>query len=45
VIGAVPFGAGHFVFAGLKIDQHSRSFAKALAAIRGWTRYECYRRE
>lgn len=42
VIGAVPFGVGHFVFAGLKIDQQSRSFAKAVAAIRGWARYECH---
>lgn len=41
VIGAVPFGAGHFVFAGLEIDEQSRSFAKAVAAIRGWARYEC----
>ena len=42
VIGAVPFGVGHFVFAGLKIDQQSRSFAKAVAAIRGWAWYECH---
>lgn len=41
VICAVPFGSGHFVFAGLKIDQTSRSFAKALAMIHGWARYEC----
>jgi len=40
VIGAVPFGAGYFVFAGLEINQQSRSFAKAVAAIQGWARYE-----
>jgi len=40
IIGAVPYGAGYFVFAGLDIDQASPSFAKALAAIRGWANYE-----
>jgi hypothetical protein len=40
VIGAVPFGAGHFIFSGLEIDSTSRSFAKALAAIQGWAKYE-----
>lgn len=40
VIGAVPFGAGYFIFAGLEIDRVSRSFAKALAAVCGWVKYE-----
>ncbi|MFH0957789.1 MAG: hypothetical protein V1897_03715 [Pseudomonadota bacterium] len=40
VIGAVPFGAGYFVFAGLEIDRVSRSFAKAVAAVCGWAKYE-----
>ncbi len=40
VIGAVPYGAGHFLFAGVEIDQNSPSFAKVLAAIRGWAKYE-----
>jgi len=40
VIGAVPFGAGYFIFAGLEIDRVSLSFAKALAAVCGWVKYE-----
>jgi len=40
VIGAVPFGAGCFVFVGVEIDSTSRSFAKALAAVQGWAKYE-----
>jgi len=40
VIGAVSFGAGHFIFAGVEIDGASKSFHKVLAAIAGWARYE-----
>jgi hypothetical protein len=40
VIGAMPYGLGHFVFAALEIDATSRSFAKGLSAVQGWAKYE-----
>ncbi len=40
VIGAMPYGVGHFVFAALEVDVASRSFAKGLAAVQGWAKYE-----
>jgi hypothetical protein len=40
IIGAVPFGDGYFVFAGVEIDQNSTAFEKVLAAIQGWAKYE-----
>ena len=40
VIGAVPYGAGHFIFAGVEIDNTSTAFEKVLAAVQGWVKYE-----
>jgi hypothetical protein len=43
VIGAVPYGEGHFLFAAVKIDQSdpgTLSFHKVLASIHGWAKYE-----
>jgi hypothetical protein len=40
VIGAINFGAGHFIFAGVEVDEQTKSFWKVLAAIKGWAQYE-----
>jgi hypothetical protein len=40
VIGAVPYGAGHFIFAGVEIDNTSTAFEKVVAAVGGWVKYE-----
>lgn len=40
IIGAVPYGDGFFLFAGLEIDQSTPAFDKAIAAIEGWAKYE-----
>jgi len=40
IIGAVPYGDGHFVFAGVEVDQTSTAFEKVLAAVQGWAKYE-----
>lgn len=40
IIGAVRYGNGYFVFAGVEIDQNSTGFEKVLAAIQGWAKYE-----
>lgn len=40
VIGAVPYGAGHFIFAGVDIDNSSTAFDKVVIAVCGWAKYE-----
>jgi hypothetical protein len=44
VIGAISYGLGYFVFAGVKIDNSARSFEKVVAAINGWSQYEAQKR-
>lgn len=44
IIGAVPYGDGFFLFAGLEIDQSTPAFDKVVAAIEGWAKYETKRR-
>jgi hypothetical protein len=45
VIGAVPYGAGFFIFCGVMIDKDSKAFEKVLAAIKGWSQYEARSRK
>ncbi len=40
IIGAYQFGEGAFLFASLVIDRSNLSFEKAVAAIKGWAKYE-----
>lgn len=44
IIGAVPYGDGFFLFAGLEIDQSTPAFDKAVTAIEGWAKYESKKR-
>ena len=40
VIGAVPFGSGYFLLAGVEISDRSATFDKVIAAVRGWALHE-----
>lgn len=40
VIGAVPYGAGYFVLAGVEIDNSSTAYEKVVAAVCGWAKQE-----
>jgi hypothetical protein len=40
IIGAVPYGAGHFILAGVEIDHTSLAFEKVAAAVCGWAKHE-----
>lgn len=44
VFGAVLYGRGAFLFFGMTIDDDTKGFEKALAAVEGWARYETRQR-
>lgn len=45
IMGVILFGQGCFLFAGVKIDDSSTTFAKVVAAIKGWADYESQSRK
>ena len=40
IIGAILFGQGCYIFAGVQIDDRSTTFDKVVASIKGWADYE-----